>query len=209
MDQQQQPDGQPQQPQQVAPSSGQPQQQPQWQSPPQPTGGQPQWQPQTGYQGSTSQQPPQYRAPAPQQPQYQAPPQQQPRNPASPSAPPAGWQGDHATYLQTVPTAVYQAPSQGGYAMHQQDHSPAPAVGTGRSTWSLVTGLLGLVISIFVGWGFPLSIAAIVLGFVARRREPQGRGRALTGIVTGFVGLLCSAGWLAYSVIVIIGYVST
>jgi len=27
--------------------------------------------------------------------------------------------------------------------------------------------------------------------------------------VTGFVGLACSVGWLAYSVVVIIGYVST
>lgn len=130
---------------------------------------------------------------------------------SSPSAPPAGWQGDHATYLQTVPTAVYQAPSQGGYAAYQQSQTqtPAASTGTSRSTWSLITGVVGLVVSVFVGWGFPLSIAAIVLGFGARRREPQGRGRALTGLVTGFVGLACSVGWLAYSVVVIIGYVST
>ncbi|CAH0211205.1 DUF4190 domain-containing protein [Plantibacter cousiniae (nom. nud.)] len=130
---------------------------------------------------------------------------------ASPSAPPAGWQGDHATYLQTVPTAVYQAPSQGGYAAYQQSQTqtPAASTGTSRSTWSLITGVVGLVVSVFVGWGFPLSIAAIVLGFGARRREPQGRGRALTGLVTGFVGLACSVGWLVYSVVVIIGYVST
>ncbi|WP_411558008.1 DUF4190 domain-containing protein [Plantibacter sp. MPB07] len=130
---------------------------------------------------------------------------------SSPSAPPAGWQGDHATYLQTVPTAVYQAPSQGGYAAYQQSQTqtPAASTGTSRSTWSLITGVVGLVVSVFVGWGFPLSIAAIVLGFGARRREPQGRGRALTGLVTGFVGLACSVGWLVYSVVVIIGYVST
>ncbi|HXH33457.1 MAG TPA: DUF4190 domain-containing protein [Plantibacter sp.] len=148
--------------------------------------------------------------PAPQHasPQPQPQPRQSPYG-TSPSAPPAAWQGDHATYLQTVPTAVYQAPSQGGYPSYQQAQAAAPATGTGRSTWSLVLGLIGLVISIFVGWGFPLSITAIVMGFVARRREPLGRGRALTGIVTGFVGLLCSAGWFAYSIVVIIGYVST
>lgn len=146
-----------------------------------------------------------------QQPQHGQQPQQGQQSPygTSPSAPPAAWQGDHATYLQTVPTAVYQAPSQGGYPTYQQAQAAAPATGTGRSTWSLVLGLIGLVISIFVGWGFPLSITAIVIGFIARRREPQGRGRALTGIVTGFVGLLCSAGWFAYSIVVIIGYVST
>jgi hypothetical protein len=110
-----------------------------------------------------------------------------------------------------VPTAVYQAPSQGGYAPYQQSQTPAAAArtGTSRSTWSLITGVVGLVVSVFVGWGFPLSIVAIVLGFGARRREPQGRGRALTGLVTGFVGLACSVGWFVYSVVVIIGYVST
>lgn len=198
MDQQQQPDGRPQHP----PAAPGQQPQPGYQQ-----------QPPSGYQ---QQQASNYQQQQPQQASgyQQQPPsgqQQQPNHPqygASPSAPPAGWQGDHATYLQTVPTAVYQAPSQGGYAAYQQAQAAAPAVGTGRSTWSLITGLVGLVVSIFVGWGFPLSIAAIALGLVARRREPQGRGRALTGIVTGIVGLVCSVGWLAYSVVVIIGYVS-
>lgn len=212
MDQQQQPDGRPQHP----PAAPGQQPQPGYQQPSQPGY---QQQPPSGYQqqqASNYQQQPGYQQQQPQQASgyQQQPPsgqQQQPNHPqygASPSAPPAGWQGDHATYLQTVPTAVYQAPSQGGYAAYQQAQAAAPAVGTGRSTWSLITGLVGLVVSIFVGWGFPLSIAAIALGLVARRREPQGRGRALTGIVTGIVGLVCSVGWLAYSVVVIIGYVS-
>lgn len=225
-----QPNGQPQQPwgQQPQPQAQQP-----W-SPYQP----PQPSQQAGVAPQAQQQPYQPQA-QPQQQPYQPQPQQSyqpqgqattpptdwqrgsgapvtpPTRPAqqgsSPSAPPAGWQGDHATYLQTVPTAVYQAPSQGGYAAYQQSQTqtPAASTGTSRSTWSLITGVVGLVVSVFVGWGFPLSIAAIVLGFGARRREPQGRGRALTGLVTGFVGLACSVGWLVYSVVVIIGYVST
>lgn len=205
MDQQQQPDGRPQQPpavpgQQPQPGYQQPQQ-PGYQQ--QAPGYQQQPQQPTGYQ-----QPPSGQQQQPRLPQANQPQPNHPQYGTSPSAPPAGWQGDHATYLQTVPTAVYQAPSQGGYAAYQQAQAAAPAIGTGRSTWSLITGLVGLVISIFVGWGFPLSIAAIALGLVARRREPQGRGRALTGIVTGIVGLVCSVGWLAYSVVVIIGYVS-
>lgn len=190
--------------------------------------------PQSGYQQQTGYQQPGYpQQPPAQQPGHQQQPSPQqgyaspppaawnpaaqgvpvnraPQHGSSPSAPPAAWQGDQSTYLQTVPTAVYQAPSQGGYAAYQQASSPSSAgkTATTRSTWSLVTGVVGLVVSVFVGWGFPLSIVAIVLGLGARRREPQGRGRALTGLVTGFVGLACSVGWLVYSVVVIIGYVS-
>jgi len=197
---------QPSQPTQQAGVAPQGQQQPYQ---PQPQGQQP-YQPQQPYQSQGQASPPptdwQSGSGAP-----VTPPTRPAQQGSSPSAPPAGWQGDHATYLQTVPTAVYQAPSQGGYAAYQQSQSqtPAASTGTSRSTWSLITGVVGLVVSVFVGWGFPLSIAAIVLGFGARRREPQGRGRALTGLVTGFVGLACSVGWLAYSVVVIIGYVST
>ncbi|WP_138946533.1 DUF4190 domain-containing protein [Plantibacter sp. M259] len=228
-----QPNGQPQQPwgqqpphQPQQPWGQQPPHQPQqpW-SPYQPP--QPSQQAGVGPQGQQQPYQPQPQGQQPYQPQGQAsppptdwqrgagapvtPPTRPAQQGASPSAPPAGWQGDHATYLQTVPTAVYQAPSQGGYAAYQQSQTqtPAASTGTSRSTWSLITGVVGLVVSVFVGWGFPLSIAAIVLGFGARRREPQGRGRALTGLVTGFVGLACSVGWLVYSVVVIIGYVST
>lgn len=213
---QQQPDGRAQQPPVPPEWQGPPQQDPQsphvQQEPArhaQPGQAQP-GQPQGVFPTPAAWQPaPQHASPRqPEQAQQPQQPQQPPYG-TSPSAPPAAWQGDHATYLQTVPTAVYQAPSQGGYPSYQQAQAAAPATGTGRSTWSLVLGLIGLVISIFVGWGFPLSITAIVIGFIARRREPQGRGRALTGIVTGFVGLLCSAGWFAYSIVVIIGYVST
>lgn len=213
---QQQPDGraqqppvppEPQGPSQQAPQPPYVQPEPARQSPPEHA--QP-GQPQGAFPTPAAWQPtPQHASPGQaQQPPQPQQPQQSPYG-TSPSAPPAAWQGDHATYLQTVPTAVYQAPSQGGYPSYQQAQAAATPTGTGRSTWSLVLGLIGLVISIFVGWGFPLSITAIVIGFIARRREPLARGRALTGIVTGFVGLLCSAGWFAYSVVVIIGYVST
>ena len=215
-----QPNGQPQQPWGQQPQTQQPQQPWSPYQPPQPSQ-------QAGVAPQAQQQPYQPQPQQSYQPQGQAsppptdwqrgsdapvaPPTHPAQQGASPSAPPAGWQGDHATYLQTVPTAVYQAPSQGGYAAYQQSQTqtPAASTGTSRSTWSLITGVVGLVVSVFVGWGFPLSIAAIVLGFGARRREPQGRGRALTGLVTGFVGLACSVGWLVYSVVVIIGYVST
>ncbi|MBF4568386.1 DUF4190 domain-containing protein [Plantibacter sp. VKM Ac-2880] len=230
MDEQQHPEGRP------AQQNGAPGQQP-----PQQQSGQPEHggRPSQGQQYPTAQQQPSQQPDqqAPQQQPYQDPSQQQwsqagqqgygvpPATdwragaPAAPSGrpgqqtAPSTWQGEQSTYLQTVPTAVYQAPSQGGYAAYQQQPSSvgaaAASTSTARSTWSLISGIVGLVVSVFVGWGFPLSIVAIVLGFGARRREPGARGRALTGLVTGFVGLACSIGWLVYSVVVIVGYVST
>ena len=52
---------------------------------------------------------------------------------------------------------------------------------------SLLAGIGGLVF----GWAFlglP-SIAAVVLGHLALRREPAGRGFAITGLVLGYVGI--------------------
>jgi hypothetical protein len=201
----QQPQGQQYPTAQQQPPYQAPQQQPYQQDPhqqPYQEPAQQQW-PQSGQQGYGVPPATDWRAGAP------AAPSDRPAQPTAPST----WQGEQSTYLQTVPTAVYQAPSQGGYAAYQQQPPSAGAsaapTSTTRSTWSLISGIVGLVVSVFVGWGFPLSIVAIVLGFRARRREPGARGRALTGLVTGFVGLACSIGWLVYSVVVIIGYVST
>jgi hypothetical protein len=46
-------------------------------------------------------------------------------------------------------------------------------------------------IAVFVGFGFILlpQIAAVILGHMALRREPSGRGLALAGLVMGYIGL--------------------
>jgi hypothetical protein len=65
--------------------------------------------------------------------------------------------------------------------------APGPAAPQGMSITALVLGILGIV----VGWsmlGAP-SIAAIVLGHLALRREPAGRTLARTGLVLGYVGV--------------------
>jgi hypothetical protein len=53
---------------------------------------------------------------------------------------------------------------------------------------SLITGIVGLLSS-FVGWGLIFAIAAIVLGFLGKSKEPAAKGFWLTGIITGFVGI--------------------
>ena len=84
-----------------------------------------------------------------------------------------------------------------GVATAAQPARPASRL----ATTALVLGIIGVVGGIFFGWTILLSIAAIVVGFLARSREPHAPGVALSAIVTGFVGLILSAGWLVYSVV--------
>ena len=63
----------------------------------------------------------------------------------------------------------------------------APAPPRGLSITAMVLGILGLVGS-FVGGGF-LSIGAVIFGHVGLRKEPSGRGMAIAGLVTGYIGV--------------------
>jgi hypothetical protein len=52
---------------------------------------------------------------------------------------------------------------------------------------SLVCGLT----SVFLGWFFLLpQLAAIILGHLALRREPSGKGMSITGLALGYLCLL-------------------
>ena len=96
-----------------------------------------------------------------------------------------------AGYGQAPPTYPGYAPSYAGY----------PVVATppkGLSVTSMILGIAGLLIGFFfVGL---LSVAALVTGIIARRREPAARAFWLTGIITGAVGL-------AFGLIIVIIYV--
>lgn|GEM_PF-3256726 len=65
-----------------------------------------------------------------------------------------------------------------------------------------VVGSIGAVASLFVGWMFPLSVAAIVFGVLGLRREEHGRIPAFVAIGTGVAGLVFSGVWLGYYAIV-------
>ena len=55
----------------------------------------------------------------------------------------------------------------------------------------MVCGILG-VLSSFALFGILPSIAAVITGHIAVRREPAARGFWLTGIITGYVGIVVS-----------------
>jgi len=69
------------------------------------------------------------------------------------------------------------------------------ATGTGPSKTLSIISLIAGIVGLFVGTIF--SIAAIVLGFMGRSREPQAKGFWLTGIILGFVGLVLGFIWIA------------
>jgi len=61
-----------------------------------------------------------------------------------------------------------------------------------------ILSLVGGLASIVFGQTIVLPIAAIVLGFIARRREPDSRTMATWGIVLGFLALF---GWVAILIV--------
>lgn len=98
--------------------------------------------------------------------------------------------------------AAYTAPVGDPYAVPPVNPYAAPAAGAPSkktpvlSIISMVVGILGVlgagvafipIVGAFLQIWFPT--AAVVLGFLGKKREPQGKGFWLTGIITGFVGL--------------------
>lgn len=78
-------------------------------------------------------------------------------------------------------------------------YASTPVVANTFSITALVLGILGIAL------GQPLlAVAAIIVGFVARPREPQATSTSMWGIVLGLVGvfggfLLAALGVLAFA----------
>ena len=113
----------------------------------------------------------------------QPPPQQGGPPPGPPGGPPPGPGGP--------------PPGQPGAA--QGNTSNGAAIG------ALVLGLLALLFGLLLGWipilgiafvglGVILGLIAVILGFIGRGK-PTGGGQAMTGIITGAIGIVASIGW--------------
>ncbi|BDI23828.1 DUF4190 domain-containing protein [Herbiconiux sp. L3-i23] len=106
-----------------------------------------------------------------------------------------GAQPAPAGQAQTPPLQYQAAPSpqpqyqaapypQPQYSQYGQPQYQPPR---GLSIASMVLGIVGLV----AGWfllGVP-SIVGVILGHMGLRREPAGRPFAVTGLVTGYIGI--------------------
>jgi hypothetical protein len=69
----------------------------------------------------------------------------------------------------------------------------------GLAAWALASSIAGLVVSLFVGWGFPIGIVGVVTAILALRRPLESRAVAIWALVLGAVSILYSAGWLFYA----------
>ncbi|MET3950837.1 DUF4190 domain-containing protein [Arthrobacter sp. UYEF36] len=120
--------------------------------------------------------------PAPQQPFGQQPFGQQPSGQQ-----PYGAQGQQQYGQQQYGAPVqYGQPGSPFNAYGQPAYYGVPPEPKGLSIASLCCG-----IAAFVGLGFFLlpQLAAVVLGHMALKREPSGKGMAIAGLVLGYVGI--------------------
>jgi Domain of unknown function (DUF4190) len=122
---------------------------------------------------------------------------------AAPVAPPVPPTVD--PYAQPVQPG-YVAPGYApGYApAYQPGYYGAPQPPKGLSIASMVLGIAGVVLGIWYGIGLFPSIAAIITGHMAQKRQPHARGFWIAGLITGYVGLLFSLIGVALLVIVIV-----
>ncbi|WP_213815180.1 DUF4190 domain-containing protein [Glaciihabitans sp. dw_435] len=83
-------------------------------------------------------------------------------------------------------------PADPAFAQPALQPRPAPALSPARTLGIL--SLIGGIASIVFGQTVLIPVAAIVLGFLARQREPYSRAYANWGIALGIIALF---GWVA------------
>ena len=64
----------------------------------------------------------------------------------------------------------------------------------------MILGIVGVVA--FAAGGGLLSVLAVVFGHIGLRKEPSGRGMAIAGLVTGYVGIGFTAILIAFLVVI-------
>jgi hypothetical protein len=69
----------------------------------------------------------------------------------------------------------------------------------GLAAWALAFAVMGLAASLFVGWGFPIGLVAVISGILALRRPTESRSVAVWAIVLAVLSILYSAGWLWFA----------
>lgn len=72
---------------------------------------------------------------------------------------------------------------------------PPPALPRSAG-WALLLGVLALVLSCFVGWGFPVGGIGVVLAVLAVRRPWESDEKAWWAFGLNAASLVFSAGWL-------------
>ena len=104
----------------------------------------------------------------------------------------------------------YAAAAPPAAAVQPTPYAPsyAPAAPTqGLSITSMITGIVGLLASLFGGWGLLISVAAVVTGHMAVKRQPTAKLFWLTGVITGWAGIGIALIWVIFWVVFIIAII--
>ncbi len=92
----------------------------------------------------------------------------------------------------------------GGYPYSYPYGTYAPPPPRGLAIASMVTGIVGVFLSFSYGLGFLPSLAAVITGHLARKRQPYARGMSLSGLICGYIGLGISVLWTIGIVVFIV-----
>lgn len=65
--------------------------------------------------------------------------------------------------------------------------------------WALFAAIVALATSMFVGWGVPVAIVAVIAAIMSLRRPIEIRAVALWALVLGLFATLFSTGWLIWA----------
>ena len=111
----------------------------------------------------------------------------------------------------TPPTTGYTAqpasnPYQAGSASNPYQAATGPAEPKTLSIISMITGIVGVISFGYFGLA---SIAALILGYMGKRREPSARAFWLTGIITGWVGVALMIIVIGFWIVVTIAAISS
>lgn len=139
--------------------------------------------------------PPSFAPPAPPAPEYGQPPA-----PGYGQAPGQQPYPQQPYGQQPYPQHPYAQPygQQPASPYGQPAYYGVPAEPKGLSIAAMVCGIVGVI----SGGMFVLpQIAAVILGHMGMKKEPAGRGFALTGLITGYLGVLFGVLWLVFLLI--------
>ncbi len=119
------------------------------------------------------------------------PPQPTPQPTPAPQPPPPG-----------PPPGAYAYPPVPGYPPPAY---PVKPKANGFALTSMILGILGLTIGLCLLFFPVMPILAVVFGYVAlgqmRKTGAPGRGYAIAGLVTGYIGIALALLWLIGSII--------
>ncbi len=74
---------------------------------------------------------------------------------------------------------------------------PAPRRPLVLGGWALAVAIIGLLVSLVVGWGFPVGIIAIITAIAALRRPGDRRRAAGWALALGILSIIYSGIWIA------------